>query len=136
MAEKAVVSKSARVVEEVVVGKQASEHTETISDSLRHTEVEVERLDGGSTAKTSTAGFSDSYRSDYDSRYKSLGGSYEEYAPAYQYGHSAASNQSYAGRDWAELEPSLKSDWSSKNPNSSWEKVKDGVKHAWQTAKG
>lgn len=42
-AEKAVVSKSARVVEEVEIGKESSESTETIEDTVRHTEVEVER---------------------------------------------------------------------------------------------
>lgn len=42
-AEKAVVNKSARVVEEVEVGKESSESTETIKDTVRHTEVDVER---------------------------------------------------------------------------------------------
>lgn len=41
-AEEAVVSKEARVKEEVVVRKQAEERTETISDTVRRTEVEVE----------------------------------------------------------------------------------------------
>ncbi len=54
-AEEPVISKQARVVEEVVVGKQTTEHTETIRDSVRHTEVEVENLTPGSTEqKTST----------------------------------------------------------------------------------
>lgn len=44
MAEEAVVQKTARVVEEVVVGKQATEHTETIRDTVRNTEVNVEPL--------------------------------------------------------------------------------------------
>ena len=40
--EEAVVGKSSRVVEEVRVGKQATEHTEKINETVRHTEVEVE----------------------------------------------------------------------------------------------
>lgn len=40
--EEAVVGKSSRVVEEVRIGKQASEHTEQIEDTVRHTEVDVE----------------------------------------------------------------------------------------------
>ncbi len=43
-AEEAVVAKDARVVEEVVVGKNAVERTETIHDTVRHTEVVVEEL--------------------------------------------------------------------------------------------
>ena len=42
-AEEAVVGKTARVVEEIRVGKEATEHTETIRDTVRHTEVEVEQ---------------------------------------------------------------------------------------------
>lgn len=41
-----VVSKDARVVEEVVVGKTASERTETVSDTVRRTDVDVEDLTG------------------------------------------------------------------------------------------
>ncbi len=44
-AEEAVVGKSARVVEEVLVGKEVSQHTETIHDTVRHTEVEVEQVE-------------------------------------------------------------------------------------------
>ena len=43
-AEEPVVSKQARVVEEVVVGKEVSERTETVRDTVRRTEVEVEQL--------------------------------------------------------------------------------------------
>ena len=48
-AEQAVVSKSARVVEEVVVGKEGSDRVETIKDTVRRQQVEVERV--GATAK-------------------------------------------------------------------------------------
>ena len=40
--EEAVVDKSARVTEEVVVRKDAEQHTETVSDTVRRTEVEVD----------------------------------------------------------------------------------------------
>jgi len=43
--EEAVVQKSARVTEEVVVGKDVEERTEHVSDTVRRTEVEVERGD-------------------------------------------------------------------------------------------
>lgn len=43
-AEEAVVSKNARVVEEVLVGKEVGEHTQHIQDKVRRTEVEVEEL--------------------------------------------------------------------------------------------
>jgi uncharacterized protein (TIGR02271 family) len=50
--EEAVVGKTARVVEEVVVGKEVQERTETISDTVRRTDVEVEQLGGERSAST------------------------------------------------------------------------------------
>jgi uncharacterized protein (TIGR02271 family) len=41
-AEEPVVSKQARVIEEVVVGKDVGERTETVRDTVRRTEVDVE----------------------------------------------------------------------------------------------
>lgn len=43
-AEEAVVGKTARVVEEVVVGKQVGQHTEHITDTVRKTVVDVEEI--------------------------------------------------------------------------------------------
>jgi stress response protein YsnF len=47
--EEAVVSKTARVVEEVVVGKQVEEHTETINDTVRRTDVDVQEVNTKTT---------------------------------------------------------------------------------------
>lgn len=50
--EEAVVSKQARVVEEVSVGKQVSEREETVRDTVRRTDVEVEETGGSVTQET------------------------------------------------------------------------------------
>ena len=44
--EEAVVGKTSRVVEEVTVGKQATERTQAIQDTVRKTEVDVEQVPG------------------------------------------------------------------------------------------
>jgi len=44
--EEPVISKTARVVEEVVVGKQVRERTETVTDTVHKTDVQVEPLQG------------------------------------------------------------------------------------------
>ena len=51
--EEAVVGKAARVVEEVLVGKTSTERTEAVSDTVRHTEVDVEEIPG-ETVSTGT----------------------------------------------------------------------------------
>jgi uncharacterized protein (TIGR02271 family) len=47
--EEPVITKRRRVVEEIVIGRERRERTETISDTLRKTEVKVERLQSGSS---------------------------------------------------------------------------------------
>lgn len=49
MSEEAVVSKTARVVEEVVVGMAVSQHSEKVSDTVRRTDVDVERVQAESS---------------------------------------------------------------------------------------
>ena len=49
-AEEAVISKRARVVEEVVVQKEVTEHTETVRGTTRHTDVDVQREPETTTA--------------------------------------------------------------------------------------
>lgn len=46
-AEVPVVAKEARVVEEVTVGKEVGEHTETVRDTVRSTDVDVEQIEPG-----------------------------------------------------------------------------------------
>lgn len=54
-AEEAVVNKTAHVVEEVLVSKQAAEHTEHIQDTVRRTEVEIEDLPASTSDIPSTS---------------------------------------------------------------------------------
>jgi len=50
-AEEAVVSKSARIAEEVVVGKAGSDRVQTVRDTVRRQQVEVEKIPSGQTPK-------------------------------------------------------------------------------------
>ena len=47
-----VVAKTARVVEEVVVGKTATDRTETVRDTVKRTDVQVDHVDGNDVAGT------------------------------------------------------------------------------------
>jgi uncharacterized protein (TIGR02271 family) len=101
-AEEPVVRKRARVVEEVIIDRDVTERTETVRDTVRRTDVDVEQTGGtsnyssGSTGVTSgstTVGF-DTYDNDYRDHYQqtfgSAGYTYDDYKPVYQYGHSLA----------------------------------------------
>ena len=135
-AEQAVVNKTARVVEEVVVGKTATSTTQEISDTVRKTVVDVER-DGkaGATGATGSTGMMD-FRDDFNTRYASTGAKYEDYAPAYQYGSTLAGDQRYANRSWDEIETSARSDWQTRYPSSDWERFKAAARHGWEKVTG
>lgn len=53
-AEEAVVQKTARVIEEVSVGKESTERTEKVRDSVRRTDVDVEQLPDEPTPSSGT----------------------------------------------------------------------------------
>jgi uncharacterized protein (TIGR02271 family) len=127
-AEEAVVQKSARVVEEVVVGKEVSQRQEQIQDTVRHTEVEVQPLQGSAPDDDTY------YRDDWQRNYASLGGTYDDYAPAYRYGSAMRRDARYQGRNWDDVEADLRSDWDTRygsSGTSTWERMKAAVRSGW-----
>ena len=127
-AEEPVVAKTARVVEEVKVGKEVSERTETVTDTVKKTDVAVEPLTGSLNDEV--------FRQHWQSAYGTSGGKYEDYAQAYRYGANLAGNKQYQGYRWDELEPRLRSDWESTHEGSPWERTKQAVKYGWEKMTG
>jgi hypothetical protein len=124
-AEEVVVGKDARVVEEVVVGRDVDERVETVRESVRRTDVDVEgarRVD-------------DDFRRHWTANVQSGGGAYEEYAPAYGYGGQLGADPRYAGRDWAGIEPDARRDWEQRHPGT-WDRFKDSIRYSWDRARG
>ena len=128
-AEQPVVQKTARVVEEVRVGKTVEQRTEQINDTLRSTEVEVQHIPGTSTVGTFDR---DYYRNDFNARFAAEGGRYEDYEPAYRWGHALRDDPRYAGCHWDELEADARSDWEARNAGGSWERMKAAVRRGWE----
>ena len=126
-----VVSKTAQVVEDVTVGTQPMTRTETVSDQVRNTVVDVEKAGQGSAT-----GMPADYRNHYLSNTAAMGGSYEDYEPAYRYGSTLRSDSRYADRAWDDVETDAQRDWTSHNPSGSWEKAKLAVKHGWESMTG
>ena len=131
-AEEAVVTKKARVVEEVVVGKKGSDKTQTVRDKVRKTDVEVEQVDTPATVVYET--FEPDFRKHHKAHY-AKGSTYEDYAPAYQYGHTLAGDARYATGDWATIEPEARKSWELKHKGT-WEEFKESIHHAWDKVRG
>jgi uncharacterized protein (TIGR02271 family) len=134
--EEPVVRKQARVVEEVVVGKEQEERTEMVRDTVRRTEVEVEPV--GVEHAREARGF-DAYDADFRSHYTtsltSRGHPYERWSPGYRYGYELASDARYAGRDWTAIEPQARRDWEAHHQGT-WDEFKDTIRYAWDKVRG
>jgi uncharacterized protein (TIGR02271 family) len=106
-AERAVVSKQARVVEEVEIGKTATERTETVRDTVRRTDVDVQRVDEG------------------DARFR----------PAYQFADELAANAQYRGRTFDTFEADARRSFEQRHPNSKWDEFKDAIRTRYDRAR-
>jgi hypothetical protein len=127
--EEAVVSKSARVVEEVVLTKELVDQMQTVHGTVRRTDVGIERL----PAIQSFNSYANDFRSYYDKNMASSGMTYEQFTPAMQYGYSLASNDTIRGRDWTSIEADARRVWEQKNPGT-WDQYKGGIQYAYERA--
>jgi uncharacterized protein (TIGR02271 family) len=128
--ERPVVQKSARVVEEVALGKEVRQKQADIEDTLRHTEVDVQRTGEGSLAR-SYDDYDSDFRSDWHTRYAGSGRRYEEFEPAYRFGHTLASDSRFRGRPWEDVEADARAEWARSHDDSLWDDMKDAVRNAW-----
>ncbi|HXF64559.1 MAG TPA: YsnF/AvaK domain-containing protein [Caldilineaceae bacterium] len=128
--EEAVIDKQARVVEEVVVRKDVEDRQETVRDTVRHTDVDVERLGAGAAGWER---FSNDFRTHFNTTYANSGYDYTLYEPAYRYGYTYGSRQDLRGRNWSEIEPEVRRRWEAENQGP-WERFKDAIRHGWERA--
>ncbi len=74
------------------------------------------------------------FHDDYAARYAGHGDRFEDYEPAYRYGHSLASDERYGGRQWEDIEADVRGDWERRHPDNAWERFKGAVRSAWERA--
>lgn len=132
--EEAVVGKRARVVEEVVVYKDVEERDETIRDTVRRKDVDVENVGSTSTGYSDYTVYDTDFRRHFDTNFANRGYTYDQYSPAYRYGYDLAYDDMYRGYTWEELEPEAQRYWMEEHEGA-WENFKDAVRHAWERTK-
>jgi uncharacterized protein (TIGR02271 family) len=136
MHEEAVVSKEARVVEEVKISKDVEEHVERVQDTVRRTDVDVEKISGDTSRGQAATTYDKEFRSHFDNNYGKRGVVYTSYQPAYYYGYEVANAGRYQGRQWRDAESDLRRDWESQHRGNTWDDFKDSVKYGWEKARG
>ncbi|MGC2658099.1 MAG: YsnF/AvaK domain-containing protein [Bryobacteraceae bacterium] len=138
-AEVPVVTKEARVVEEIRVGKETTERTQKVSGKVRRTEVDVQPIEATTTAEKTNSPASRQYdqetdaafRRDYETNYRSTGQPYDYYAGAYGFGYNMAADPRYQNRRFEDVESDLKTEYARRYPNSAWDRMKDSVRYGW-----
>ena len=108
--EETVISKQARVVEEVIVHKHVTDRVETVEESLRATQVDFNRI-GAESAR-------------FRDHFARLGtsGEFDEYEPAYRMGQELSGT----GK-WEDIESSARSRWEAKRPGT-WDRFKEAIR--------
>jgi len=110
MREEAVIQKTPRVVEEVHVSKNVNEQTQTVRDTVRRTDVQVERT-GANPGQTQGEEFVDSFAT------------------------QLAGDSRFHGRDWNTFEPEARKNFEQRYPGNKWEQFKDAIHRSWDRAR-
>lgn len=124
--EEVVVAKDTVVREEVRVGKKSTTEHQTVSETVRKEDLQVEnQRTSGAWAQH------DSYWRNSYAGSAEKGRSYEDYQGAYRTGFEGYSR--YKGRRFEDVEADLRKDYERNRGASSltWEKVKQAVRDAW-----
>jgi stress response protein YsnF len=129
--EEAVVHIRAQVIEEVVIGKEVAEKIETIHQTLRRTDVEIEEVPG----VRSFAEYADDFHGYYTQRLAKSGLGYDKYSPAFRFGYGLAANEPFRSQPWETIEPDVRRLWEEKNPGT-WGQLKDAVRFSWERVRG
>jgi uncharacterized protein (TIGR02271 family) len=101
--EEPVVSKQARVKEEVSIGKEGTSRTETVRETARRQDVQVENLQEDRDLDKNVS----------------------------QYVDTLAKNKRYEGKAWSEIENDVRTDWERDRPGT-WDRSKGSIRSAWE----
>jgi uncharacterized protein (TIGR02271 family) len=104
--EQPVVKKEARVVEEVSLNKDIREREQTVRDTVRRTDVDVQKMPPGSTAGSAFS--SDAFINDL------------------------SADARYRGRTWDTLEPDFRRSFEQRYPHERWDQYRDDIRRRWE----
>ena len=123
--EEPVVAKEARVIEEVIITRDVQERAAKVRDTVRRTDVEVDR--------TADTDFDRDFRTHFDETFGGQGLAYDQCAPAYRFGHTLGTDRRQG--DWSAVEADARRRWEERNPGT-WDRFKSAIRYAWDRARG
>lgn len=75
------------------------------------------------------------FRSNYNRTYANSGMTYDQFAPAYQYGYGLNNDARFRGKDWNSAQYDIQRDWESRQPGT-WDRFSNAIRYAWDKATG
>jgi len=127
--EEAIVQKEARVTEEIHVRKDVDETVETVRDTVRRTEVDVERL--GPEWNRHESRFQDHFKTAFGRS----GHNYDYYRLAYAFGYEMAQDERFRDLDRSRFEMEARREWERRGHRTAFDDVREAVYHAWESVR-
>jgi uncharacterized protein (TIGR02271 family) len=135
-AEEPVVEKKVHIDEEVRVGKEVEEHTETVRDSVRESVINIDDISQGLNGERAFSKHDEGYREHFDSNYGENEAGYDDYQPGYRFGHTFGSSDRYEAKNYSAAEPDIKRSYEDKHGRGTFDRVKGAAKHAYNRVRG
>ena len=113
---------------------------ETSSDYPRTTGAGMDTGSDWPSTSAATSSYNDfsyydnNFRQHFETSTIATDYTYDQFRPAYRYGYDLATDETYRGRDWDEIEMDARRRWDERNPGT-WDRFKDSVRHAWEEIK-
>ncbi len=121
------VAKTARVIEEVSLGKEVAQKVQTIKETLRRQDVQVEEVPAARPYKE----YETDFRGFVKTNLAKNGVTYENLEPAFHFGHNLATREPFRSSPWTAVEADSKKIWEEKNPGT-WAQNQAVIKYAWE----
>jgi uncharacterized protein (TIGR02271 family) len=131
--EEVVVGKRARVIEEIVLTKDVGERTETVRDTVRKTEVDVERDDSvrGKGKAKGHAFDREHFQGHHRETFAGSEYGFGDYEPAYRFGTNLATHPDHRGQGWRSVEATAREHWERQNPGT-WSDFQGAIRYGYE----
>jgi len=130
--EEVVAQKQAVVTGEVVIERERTTETQTISDTVRKERVEVDE---------NYQRAQNDFRNHFEGRRRGMTGTaadtrtFDDAEPNYRTGFYAAHDDRYAGRNFEDVEPDLRRTHTSSGAGDDWEHLRHEIREGWERAR-
>lgn len=72
------------------------------------------------------------FREDFDTRFRTAGGRWEDYQDIYRYGFTAAQHPNYSNARWEDIREDMRRDYEGRYQDRRWAEHEEMIRHAWE----